>query len=786
MNVSRRLRVAILCGMIGLFVAMGSCGGGKATNGTSTGSGGAAAAAGTAAGGAPAGTGGSSISLTGGGASQDTLTIAPANPAIVVTTGMPLPTIPFAAMFGTSKVAAAWSVDAGEIGTIDPTTGVFKATGNAGGVVTVTAAVNKTTATTQVSVSIKTTQNGAGPNDNPMMTVGTVGDGVGGPVDMATQTVLTGAPKADPALAMLYPYDQTVWPRGLLAPLLQWVPPGAGNPTALYVHLKSSYFEYQGFFSTPPKLAAGGAFVRHPIPQQAWQVATESVDSVSGKDALVLTLVVASGGTAYGPLTETWKVAPGSLAGTVYYNSYGTALATQLTGALPDGHAFGGAVLGIKSTSLGPALVAGSTGGAADCHVCHVGSQDGKKLLVATGAGYASAVSVDLTQPTYPETPTGDNLVFSGLYPDGSIAMRTGAPSWDGAMPGYAAAGPSVLLTVPAGTAVATTGFSSLVTQAATPAFAHDGSMMAFNFLNGPGSPPTLPAGNGSQLVLMSFASATGTFSDPQVLYTAPAGSGRTPGWPAFLPTDKGILFDNETVAANASTFTNVHAGTVFLGTSLGARSELWWVDLASGKSYPLNQLNGKSANGSTLYLPMGPNNHGLDQSGGGPPGDDSTLSYEASTSPVVAGGYIWVIFTSRRMFGNVATVNPWWSDPRDHDISVSPTPKKLWVAAFDLNATPGTDPSHPAFYLPAQELLAGNSRGFWVLDPCEANGAGCQTGDQCCSGFCEPSGPMQALTCGNNTSSCSGLQEKCTTASDCCDPTAQCVNGFCAQSMAQ
>ena len=47
--------------------------------------------------------------------------------------------------------------------------------------------------------------------------------------------------------------------------------------------------------------------------------------------------------------------------------------------------------------------------------------------------------------------------------------------------------------------------------------------------------------------------------------------------------------------------------------------------------------------------------------------------------------------------------------------------PKKLWVAAIDLNAPAGTDPRHPAFYLPAQELLAGNARGFWVVDPVPA-----------------------------------------------------------------
>jgi hypothetical protein len=106
---------------------------------------------------------------------------------------------------------------------------------------------------------------------------------------------------------------------------------------------------------------------------------------------------------------------------------------------------------------------------------------------------------------------------------------------------------------------------------------------------------------------------------------------------------------------------------------------------------------------------------------------------------------------------------------------------KKIWVAAIDLNAPAGTDSSHPAFYLPAQEILAGNSRGLWVLDPCKANGSSCSTGDQCCNGFCEPSGSDGSLMCSSGGGQCSKVQEKCSTASDCCDSSNQCVNGFCA-----
>jgi hypothetical protein len=95
--------------------------------------------------------------------------------------------------------------------------------------------------------------------------------------------------------------------------------------------------------------------------------------------------------------------------------------------------------------------------------------------------------------------------------------------------------------------------------------------------------------------------------------------------------------------------------------------------------------------------------------------------NYEPTVLPRLTGGYAWMVFTSRRVFGNVATINPWWSDPRYQNLTVEPTPKKLWVAAVNVNAAPGTDPSFSAFYLPGQELLAGNSRGYYVLNACEA-----------------------------------------------------------------
>ena len=61
----------------------------------------------------------------------------------------------------------------------------------------------------------------------------------------------------------------------------------------------------------------------------------------------------------------------------------------------------------------------------------------------------------------------------------------------------------------------------------------------------------------------------------------------------------------------------------------------------------------------------------------------------------------------------------------------------------------------------------AGNSRGFWALDPCQANGTSCLTGDQCCTGYCGPG--EGGLVCGTQPPGCAVLGNKCTMTSDCC-----------------
>jgi hypothetical protein len=617
--------------------------------------------------------------------------------------------------------------------------------------------------------------------------------GLGTPVtDMPTLTALQNPTNSGQAqnLTVIYPYDKTVFPRGLLAPLIQWSWT-TGNADAIQMTLKttSGSFSWKGTFGRPailasltgPSYCAGTSgpcpFVNHPIPQDVWAAATNTAGGLTPNgmpDQLTLSLVVAKGGIGYGPVTETWTIAPGRLEGTVYYQSYGTRLVLNSNFLDANSAQVGAAVLAIDEGALAPTVVAGTaspcTAGSnpvcagSGCRVCHVVSGAGSTLIVQHGDSYGQTSWYNLKNGNA-ETVVFTRTLFAwaGLSNDGTLALTNSA------VLGSGVGGSSMrLYAFPASSTVGAVPLASNLpdnVQGGTPAFSPDTKHVAFEFMSG-----TVQGVTGNyQLVAMDFDGATKNFTNLKVLATMQ--SGHHVGFPSFFPTNDAVAFHLQ--------LTGSGYGDEF-STRDGAEAQIWWSDLATGTASSLNALNGRNANGTTSYLP-GP--HYVQRS---TTVDDTTLNYEATVNPISSGGYIWAVFTSRRLYGNVATTNPWQSDPRSYDDTklANVTTKKLWVAAIDLNAAPGTDPSHPAFYLPAQELVAGNSRGFWVLNPCKGDGMSCMSGDECCNGYCEPSGPGGSLVCANTApnNSCSGVQEKCTTSADCCNSTNRCVNGFCAQ----
>jgi hypothetical protein len=173
----------------------------------------------------------------------------------------------------------------------------------------------------------------------------------------------------------------------------------------------------------------------------------------------------------------------------------------------------------------------------------------------------------------------------------------------------------------------------------------------------------------------------------------------------------------------------------------------------------------------------------------------DNQLNYLPYVAPVQAGGFNWVMFTSRRMYGNIAYDDPWDAEAKNESgspyacSSGVPPAKKLWVSAVDSTFTPGTDPSHPAFYFPGQELAAGNSDAYWVSTACVAENGSCLTSDDCCGG----SGASPTTACKVTDSSvfpptrqcrllteCSDIGEACTTTDDCCSGSCPAGGGAC------
>jgi len=718
------------------------------------------------------------------------------------------PTVAYSAFSGTAPISVGWEVDRGEIATVDlgpATKTTLTPTATTGGIVTITGKANSDEASRTTFVKLSGTQNGPSTDPSEQSEVvtstsqlgtgggvgGVGGEGLGPAVsDPATLQALESPTQDGSAqgLKFLYPYDGTVWPRGMLAPLLMWSW-SFNDADAIQITLTttSKSFSWTGTFARPTILQqTGGTFVHHPVPQDIWAMATNTAGTIINnvRDDLTVSVVVAKNHVGYGPITETYKVAPGRLTGTVYYNSYGTRLVHN-AGTDSVGNPVGAAILSIRSGDTAPKVAAGTDStDNQGCRTCHTVASHGK-WLVAQDPDQTTGVEddydshlYDLSQTSPPDQPIAPKAKFawSALSSDGSLAFtNTTHPSCINV---GVSNSQSELWQMSATPSLTT--FTGLPQGLAAgyPAFAPDDKLLAYVDTTGHVGTAEGP------LMVAAFDLTSHAFSNVRQL--ASAASGQLVGFPSFLPDDSALLYQTQVRGSPGGPEGVFCSDVNNIVTRVGARGEIWWVNASGGAPQPvaLASLNGKS-NGQP-YLPMGPNNHGAStatdpndpysESGW----DDTTLNYEPNVLPVAAGGYAWVVFTSRRMYGNELQAVPYNSWPGAYDSSdiALGTVKKLWVAAIDLSAPPGSDPSHPAFYLPAQELLAGNSRAFWAFDPCKGDGSSCTSGDQCCNGTCAPDAQNQ-LVC-TTGSGCSSEGNACTSASDCCDSTDQCIDGFC------
>ncbi len=378
------------------------------------------------------------------------------------------------------------------------------------------------------------------------------------------------------------------------------------------------------------------------------------------------------------------------------------------------------------------------------------------------------AVSADASSPIGPLSTKPDNVYsFPALTPDGKYLLSCGSTGLQGADDGgplsFPDYGPnvvsmtheldSVLYETADGGAV---GSIPNVPKALMPAFSPDGTKVVFN---------RYVPGQDQRLAIASFDEATRTFGAYTDVFVDPD---YFLAWPSFLPDSQSFVFMLSSDTDQYSSFQQV--------TFNDANGELFFYQASLNTVAHMRQAMGshvvddpEAGAELTTYL-RNPDGTIADQ--------DTLKNYEPNSLVVAAGGYYWVVFTSRRSYGN--TIDN--SNPIATPDNVKP--KKLWVTAVDISGTPA-DWSHPAFYLPGQELGGGNIRAFWTLPPCQQNGSSCQAGSDCCNGFCRevPDDGGLAFSCVAPPKGCSNVTEKCTTTADCCGAAngVSCIAGFCA-----
>ena len=582
---------------------------------------------------------------------------------------------------------------------------------------------------------------------------------VGG-VPAAIVTALDGAgtTRSDAAVSTIaYPYDKTVFPLGLTAPIVMWTAPTGGmHANDVYrLHFAEGSYTYDAYATTPlPATSPGPSAAQWAIPQGVWERVTASNAGTSDPLEVVLSRYDAATMTAAASASMTWTIAPASLRGAIYYW-------TASRSALGDGGVASVGHITRMAPGTGALPVQLNSG---RCMGCHAVSADGTTLVAAiddpasapatppyvlgwqnpnyTRPWAAFDVSQTTPQAGYQSTQYGANIA---LTPDGAYAVW-GAPT--------NVAGSKVLSlsNTKTGALVANSGLDALLGPLANdvlsmPAFSPDGTMLAA--VRSPTSGDNVLPNSPKAIVYVDYAASSQTFGatlNTVVLSTDPAiAAGETAlAYPSFSPDHKYVAF---------------HAGTLATGCQNGCD------DTAKddGQLYIAPVTGGGAVRLAAINDPPNP--------------VDRNASVEPTFDPTPAGGYSWVVFTSMRAYGNMG-----FPVAAGEDVTKTENFKRrLWVAAIDP-AVGTIDPSHPPFFLVGQDDTP-NMRGFWANAQCVATplpdhgGGACTQGFECCSGFCTNG------TCSNPTTlACQAVGAGCSASADCCNGASgvSCINGTC------
>ena len=594
-------------------VACGGSGTGTSAGTSHGGAGGTASSATNSGGGTASGNGGEGgcdFNCSGGGAPSGNLAIACDTNAIEVLNGSSSPAH-CTATVGGNKVGASWIVDLSAVAGVD-NAGTVTATGKQGGDVAVKASFNNQTASTSVKVTLKKVLNPGGVSD-------------------PDQAILTGAVDPDVAsVVWAYPYNGTVFPKGLLAPEMMWNGSGAGDK--YYVHVKSKYADFE-FFTTaePPS--------RYSIDDASWEQLTES--GPGGDIAEHVARMPAGKQTAGVVADHTWKIANGSLRGTVYYwaNSLGRVVRINPGAKAPDDFL----INDVKLDKNG-------------CTTCHAVSANGSTLVIG-GDDAASVVDLLTNTVTLSLTSVGKpvrNWAMPAISPNGKVLIENAAP-----LPGPPG-GSDGMWDVATGTKITGTGLDGVHLD--MPAFAPDGTKIAYV--------------DHATLGLNVYDYDVNTNQVQNATGLVPAGGDpnlNAIAFPSVSPDSKWIVYHR-----------GQYPGS--LDTRFGT-GDLYLASIAQ----PGVEIVLSNANGDTYPFAAGER--------------DRKLNYEPTFAPLNSGGYMWAVFTSRRTYGNrLVTQYPVTDVPaevgahpgvkqlwvvaidQNPQAGVDPSHPGFWVTGQDLN----------------------------------------------------------------------------------------------------
>jgi hypothetical protein len=603
---------------------------------------------------------------------------------------------------------------------------------------------------------------------------------------------------------VIYPYEGTMFPGALAAPLIMW----DGAADAAYVHVRYDQndkvdYRFARGASDPGELQ---------IPRDAWNEITRRTNGAE----LIITLSVSTGGNV-STCQLKWRVAAGNMVGALYYNTYQ---------APPPGELGMGAVMRLRLG--GEAEIYKQAGGGipplGPCVSCHSVSFNGSTMVASYhDYGLAKQYRVerfDITQDVQPQaTNTVENANFGALTPDGSRILAMGNPECTGGSDTFPrkpnnfplVEGPdhARMLDTKTGQDTNATGLEP-DHYMWMPQFSPNGDKIVFN-----DAKPDGTGTNRTDLAVMDYDAASNSFSNRRVVLStatmpgvarptlayapAPAFGGLVPcgvdmcmdpanpppdcstsipglpgdvgalptgacdgpcypAWPFFTPDGRAVIFS----LTSEPDFTQA-----FPGRDVPAKSELWYVDLETMEAVKLDNANKGRAPIDTLN------------------------NYYPTVMPVAVGGYFWVFWSAVRAYGHKVDGRVEGAIP---NATLDADKKRIWAAAIkpklamtgEITANPGPlkDPSLPGFYVDGQSE-SGNVRAFAALNPCLAVGETCESGLDCCCGYCLVADGQSEGKCGCEVPMCAKINEKCTTAAECCPPDGDgpklhCIAGFC------